>query len=120
MSYDESWYIRVYIYNILFLHVVNSEPQIKRIQDLLIQETAPHWRSIGIELLSNDDVTKITTITQNYPTDHERCCSEMFGYWLRTDKQATWQKLLDALESKAVGLNALADKVKKSMCKVAS
>lgn len=81
----------------------------------MIQGAAPYWRSIGIELLNENDVKQTTIITQDFPTNHEKCCYEMFDYWLREDEQATWQKLLDALRSKAVGLNAFASEVHKSM-----
>ena len=102
---------------LIFLHVatvVKSKPSTKQIQDLVIQGAAPSWRSIGIELLNDNDVRQITIINQDHPTDHQKCCQLMFDYWIKNYPQRTWQELLDALESQAVGLKSLAHEIKQS------
>ena len=82
----------------------------------MTQGAAPNWNSIGIELLKDDnDVRQLSIISLNYPADHKKCCNEMFKYWLGNDPEATWQKLLDALRSQAVGLKVLAHEVGESM-----
>ena len=80
----------------------------------MVPGATPHWNSIGIEL--RIDSAKIAAITKSYPANYTRCCFEMFDYWLRTNPQATWKKLLDALESKAVALNALAYDIRTGKC----
>ena len=80
----------------------------------MVPGAIPHWNSIGIELLN--DSSHIINITNNHPSDHQKCCQQMFAKWLSKNPQATWQNLLDALKSDAVGLNALAYQVKTSKC----
>ena len=80
----------------------------------MVPVATPKWSSIGIDLLN--DNTQIDTIALNNPGNSQKCCQQMFAIWLDKNPQATWQKLLNALESDAVGLNALALKVKKSKC----
>ena len=76
----------------------------------MVPGAAPHWSSIGIELLL--DNSQISTITKDHPSDHAECCRKMFALWLDENPQATWQNLLDALVS--LSLNKLAYDVKKS------
>ena len=45
-------------------------------------------------------------IEGNHPQNVERCCTEMFEYWLRVDPRASWKKLIKALEE--IKENALA------------
>ena len=78
----------------------------------MVPGATPHWKSIGIDLLNNS--TEIETISLNNPGKNQTCCEEMFAKWLDKNPKATWQNLLDALESNAVGLNALAYQVKTS------
>ena len=83
----------------------------------MIQGATPHWWSIGIMLLNDNDAgLLLRTINQDYPLDNQKCCYEMFDYWIRRYPQATWKKLLDALKSHAVGLNSLAYEIKQSKC----
>ena len=98
---------------IIIIQTVSSTPTHRQIEDLVVGGVTTHWRSIGIQLLKNEDVNKLNTIASDFPGNHTRCCNEMFRLWFQSDKQATWKKLLDALE--AVGLIALADDIKKSM-----
>ena len=108
-------YVSTYYYIAFFfhLHAVNSKPQIKEISRLVIPGATIHWNAIGTELLSNDDVAKLVTITKDHPSDNTRCCKEMFKFWLNVDTQATWMKLLEALKSPAVCLNVLVDTIQK-------
>ena len=64
-----------------------------------------------MQLLEDKYVNKLKIIQADYPTDLERCCTKMFNYWLEIDAKASWNKLIYAL--KQIGLNALAEKIKK-------
>lgn len=54
---------------------------------------------------------RLDVIDQNYPRDAEACCMEMFNVWLRSDTEASWAKLVNALKAPDVELNVLAEDV---------
>ena len=37
-------------------------------------------------------------IERNHAQDTERCCRDMFEYWLEVDGRASWNKLMSGLE----------------------
>ena len=67
------------------------------------------WYDIGLELLCSDDVVVLNEIKKNYPTDVNKCCTEMFNKWLQRVPDASWNQLAEAL--KKVGLNTAAKNV---------
>ena len=70
---------------------------------------APCWYDFGVELLQNEYIDQLNIIEKNHPGDVQKCCTEMFKYWLQIDTEATWNKLIDAL--KEIRKNELAKKV---------
>ena len=78
-------------------------------------EIAPHWNYLGIQLLEEKYVHKLKIIKEDHPADTERCCTEMFKYWLDVDTKASWNKLIDAL--KQIAQNTLAEKIKEDISK---
>ena len=65
-----------------------------------------------MELLSavENSVEKLDIICENYPRDVEACCTEMFKYWLDNAADASWNKLVKALE--VIGHNVLAKELR--------
>ena len=93
---------------------VHLKPNIATIQELVIQRAFTQWRSIGIELLTKkNDFTQLGIIKDSNPNNHKQCCYDMFDYWFLNYPNATWEDLLKALRSPAVGHNALAAEVEK-------
>ena len=79
----------------------------------MIQRVTTHWRSIGTELLTKKyDTSKLGNIKDSNPSNHEQCCYDMFYHWINK-YDGTWNDLLKALRSPAVGLNAVASDVEK-------
>ena len=72
-------------------------------------KVAPRWYDFGVELLENEYIEQLDIIEKNHRGDVQRCCSEMFKYWLQIDTEATWNKLTDSLE--VIGKKVLAKKV---------
>ena len=71
-----------------------------------------YWIEIGIKLFEDEDMDTLRNIDFAFP-DKEKCCEQMFTFWLKRNESATWDQLLQAL--KGVGLNALASTVKDGM-----
>ena len=74
---------------------------------------APYWRDLGTQLLNNEYVRRLSVIQTNHPTDVQRCCDEMFRYWLEVDVEANWDKLINALEH--IQQNATAARIRQDI-----
>ena len=93
------------------MYIGTDKPTIKLFNQYIRMRVAPHWRELGVQLLENEYVEKLNVIEKNHPNDVERCCSEMFNYWLQVDPCASWNKLIGAFEK--IERNDLAAKVRK-------
>lgn len=58
---------------------------------------ASRWRDLGLELKLDD--SKLDIIKTNNPQDAEQCCTEMYQRWLRSDLEASREKLTLALQN---------------------
>ena len=76
---------------------------------------APYWSNLGVHLLEEKYADKLKIIRTDFPTDSERCCTEMFNHWLNVDTKASWNKLINALEQ--IEQNAVAEKIKEDIIK---
>ena len=88
----------------------NDKPTLKLLNKYVRDKVAPCWYDFGVELLENEYIEQLDIIEKNHPGDVQRCCSEMFKYWLQIDTEATWNKLTDSLV--VIGKKVLAKKVK--------
>ena len=88
----------------------NDKPTLKLLSKYVRDKVAPRWYDFGVELLENEYIEQLDIIEKNHPGDPQRCCSEMFKYWLQIDTEATWNKLTDSLV--VIGKKVLAKKVK--------
>ena len=70
------------------------------------------WKDLGLELLGQDSVADLNTISVNN-RDVVGCCASLFSLWLQRQPEATWKQLIDALIK--TKLNLLASEIKKSL-----
>ena len=81
-----------------------------------ISEIDCDWFFVGEELLREEHYSYLNKIRHNYSYDVRRCCYEMLHYWLMVDSEASWNKLIDALQ--LIHLNGIAERVKQDIiCK---
>ena len=76
---------------------------------------APQWYELGVKLLKEDQESHLDVIQSDHAGDYEKCCMEMFWYWLSTNSGATWKKLISALQSSAVELPVVAADLEKML-----
>ncbi|XP_065883067.1 sacsin-like [Dysidea avara] len=85
---------------------VNSKPRgqdspiIKQIHNILKPDTtgvAARWYNLGIQL--NMETGTLDSIKADNPNDVNASCTAMFNQWLRTTPDASWNKLVCALNS---------------------
>ena len=99
---------------VLPLFLVNSKPTKKKLLDYVVARVTPLWHDLGITLFNEDQESHLDIIKSNY-TDKKTCCKEMFWHWLKTDTSASWQKLIQALQSPSVELFVVADDLEKML-----
>ena len=52
------------------------------------------WQPLGLQLI---DHTVLMTIRANHPESAFRCMIDTISQWLRTDVEASWEKLAEAV-----------------------
>ena len=87
-----------------------DKPNLESLNNYVRDGIAPQWYDFGKQLLEDEYVDKLDDIEKKHPGNKERCCTEMFKYWLEVDSEANWNKLTDAL--KQTGQRSLAKKIK--------
>ena len=85
----------------------DNKPDIQLLNRLVRPKAAHKWKDLGAQLMISMD--RLEVIDQNNPRDAEACCTEMFTAWLRNDIEASWTKLVNALN--AVELHVLAEDI---------
>ena len=91
-------YFYIYIYIICFF-TANETPELRELQSLIIPYYATCWKEIGIGLNLSYEALQIIEIDFARTTQR---CTNMLVKWLQTDVNATWQKLIQVIDSPAV------------------
>lgn len=91
---------------------LDGKPKLVDLNKFVKPRVARNWHDLGIELFSGvqHGVDQLDIIRENYPRDVEACCTEMFKQWLKKAENASWNKLVAAID--AIGYNVLAKKLK--------
>ena len=93
----------------VYMHfLVKSKPTKNKLLDHVIPHVTSRWYTLGVKLLNEDQESYLDVIESNHAGDNETCCMKMFWYWLNTNTDATWQRLIEGLQSPAVKLSAVA------------
>ena len=56
------------------------------------------WKELGQQLMITPAALK--TIQVNRPGEPNICLLDIVSWWLRSDKEATWEKLVEAVKEK--------------------
>ena len=86
----------------------HKKPTIRQLQKFVIQKVASKYYELGIELYKDSDVNHLDAIKKASATDLTRGCTEMFNFWLQTYEDATWDRLIRALQAPGLQQNAIA------------
>ena len=94
-----------------------TTPTINKLQQLLVQDIALDWFSVGLQLDIKVSVLNIIE-ADVYPRSVERCCRTMFTRWLACDEGTggeprVWRTVLKALKN--VGYMALVGDVERTL-----
>ena len=80
------------------MYVGSDQPEITDLHSYVKQEVSPKWYNLGVQLLNPEQAKKLDIIQADHPGDSETCCTAMFKYWLQVDTNASWDKLITALQ----------------------
>ena len=83
-------------------------------QKFVKNDIAFKWEELGVELLDEEQLSKLRHIAKD-EHEVEDCCTKLFNYWLDTDPDASWNKLLEALKN--IKQNYLAEKIERNVLK---
>ncbi len=90
----------------MFIARLTEKENLRQILDWL-GEAIPRWEHIGIQLKLESH--ELDVIKMKYPTDPSLCLKEVILKKLQD--HLTWEDILQALKSDAVGLNKLAEQI---------
>ena len=94
----------------------NSIPTINELQSIVTPKVAARWYQLGISLYDNSDVPRLDIIKAGTFYDITVACNEMLKSWVELYRnRATWRKLVLALQSPALVMNAQAHYVMKEV-----
>ena len=87
----------------------SDKPTLKLLNRHIRNEITTRSEDLGVELLNEEQPSLLNNIAENKPDVQSRC-SELFKYWLRVDTDASWNKLIEALNK--IDEHCLAEKIK--------
>jgi len=73
-------------------------PSMKLLNKHVIPLVDTKWYDLGLELLDPKYERSLDTIEKDNKDDANCSCRKMFRKWLDTCEDATWKKLMDALQ----------------------
>ena len=81
----------------IFGFTERTRPELKQLAESVTPKFAVHWKSVGSFLGIPE--SRLNILGEDHSGDVQRCCNEMFSVWLDTDHKATWEKVLEAVDS---------------------
>ena len=88
---------------------VEDRPDLKRLQEIMRMEDidiTTRWHDLGLELV--DSYSTLKVIEADHPSDVNTCCRVMFEKWLEKTPDASWSKLVTALNNIKMNTAAVA------------
>ena len=87
----------------------------KDLYEHVVPTIADKWRDVGVQLLDSNllDQRVLEVIAADHPHSVEECCKNMFEKWLGTEKKASWNQLIQAIEN--IGLSYLSSQLERKL-----
>ena len=108
------WFTIVCVAILMSLAIGTDRPTLKLLNEFVRNDIASKWHDLGVELLDEEQRSTLCNIEEDYLKVEDRC-TELFKYWLNAHTDASWNKLLEALEK--LEQNNLAKKIKRNILK---
>ena len=100
---------------VIIMYTGDDRPILRNLYDHVVPSVAHKWRDLGVKLLHPTLIEQrvLEVIAADHPHSVENCCKSMFEKWLNTQEDASWQQLLEALQT--MQLNYLADQIENKL-----
>lgn len=101
-----------------FIHLlVDDHPSLLHLNNHVVSYVATKWKDLGEILLHPDivDTQCLEIIEKDNPGNVKACCNSMFKKWLDTDTNASWKKLIKALQQPSIQLHYRAEQIRKKL-----
>ena len=93
---------------------LDSKPELSDLMNEVAAIIPGKWRDVGLQLGVDKGV--LDGIAHSSPENNNLCYTDVFTRWMNlTTHQYTWLKVVQVLESPAVGEKRLADKIKNKL-----
>ena len=80
-----------------FVYVETEHPELKDLCKYVLPRHAAQWKTIGIFLDMQSG--QLDVIKADNPTNTNECCINLFTKWLEVSKDATWEKMFEAIDT---------------------
>ena len=80
----------------VYISIGYKRPTSRDLQRYVIPEYAHRWKDLGA--LLDLDQSELDIVFKDTPTDSKTCCREMLSIWLQKNTDASWDKLLLAID----------------------
>lgn len=90
-----------------------GRPSLKYFDNHVNPRISAKWYPFGIQLGIPDYA--LDEIKANNPGDVRSCCREALKYWLTKNYDASWEKVLQALQSESISERTLAEDIEKKL-----
>ena len=87
----------VHTYSNIYTCILELKPTEVYLSRLFIEGYAIKWREIGLEL--NLTTAELDNIQVDHPNEVKERCRTMLKVWLQRDTEASWGKLLIAIQN---------------------
>ena len=96
---------------LFLLYIVKEDkPLLLDLQNLITPNYSSCWKSIGNQLGIPTEILDV--MEADNPTNLEKCCNDMLKHWLKFDAEASWNKIVKAIDSPPVAAADLASRLK--------
>ena len=96
----------------IFYHKGTDRPTLELLNRYVVVKVAPMWYELGMELLGSQ---WLYNIRYENPHFSRMGCKELFKHWLYKEIDASWNKLIAALER--IQYYALAEEIRRIILK---
>ena len=86
------------------------KPKLAELLNRVVPQAADKWEKICVQLIGDEHRHIVSTIRRD-GHGSEDCCHKMFDEWLQLYPSATWQDIINALQSGSVRKIALAEEL---------
>ena len=88
----------------VFLLTVSDRPALRDLANFVVPHASARWYYLGLQLFDPKDEGLLHSMKMETNKLPQEQCTEVFSHWLTTKEKATWNVLINSLNSQSVNL----------------